>query len=60
MSIGSFRIQEYFMVQTDLTDEEKRIIAGAISNNTKPPSELKTKLFQNMFYLLMFNANKLP
>jgi len=48
------------MVKTDLTDEEKRIFAEAISNNTKPPSKLKTKLFQGMFYILMFNADKLP
>ena len=48
------------MAKTNLTDEEKIIIAEALSNNTKPPPELKTKLFQGMFYLLMFNTDKLP
>lgn len=48
------------MVKTDLTDEERRLVADALSNNTEPPPELKTKLFQGMFYLLMFNADKLP
>jgi hypothetical protein len=33
------------MVKTNLTDEEKRLIAEALSNNTEPPPELMTKLF---------------
>lgn len=48
------------MAKTNLTDEEKRIIAEALSNNTEPPPELMTKLFQGLFYLLMCNADKLP
>ena len=36
------------MVKTDLTDEEKRLIADALSNDTEPPSELMTKLFPGL------------
>jgi len=36
------------MVKTDLTDEEKRLIADALSNNTEPPPELMTKLFPGL------------
>ncbi|MFH1931827.1 MAG: site-specific DNA-methyltransferase [Pseudomonadota bacterium] len=36
------------MAKTNLTDEEKIIIAEALSNNTKPPPELKTKLFPGL------------
>jgi len=36
------------MAKTDLTDEEKRLIADALSNNTEPPSELMTKLFPGL------------
>jgi len=39
------------MVKTDLSDEEKRLIADALSNNNEPPSELMTKLFPRLFYL---------
>ena len=36
------------MVKTDLTDEEKRLIAGALNSNTEPPPELMTKLFPRL------------
>jgi len=36
------------MVKTDLTEEEKKRIADALSNNTEPPSELMTKLFPGL------------
>ena len=36
------------MVKTDLTEEEKKRIADALSNNTEPPSELMTKLFPRL------------
>ena len=48
------------MVKTDITEEEKKQIIEALNSNTEPPSELMTKLFPSMFYLLMFNADKLP
>jgi hypothetical protein len=49
------------MVKASLTDEKKRIIAEALRNNSEPPPELMTKLFQGLFYpLLMLNADKLP
>jgi DNA modification methylase len=35
-------------VKTDLSDEEKRLIADALSNNIEPPSELMTKLFPGL------------
>jgi adenine-specific DNA-methyltransferase len=36
------------MAKTNLTDEEKRLIAEALSNNTEPPPELMTKLFPGL------------
>jgi len=36
------------MVKTDLSDEEKRLIADALSSNTEPPPELMTKLFPGL------------
>ena len=36
------------MAKIDLTDEEKRLIADALSNNTEPPPELMTKLFPGL------------
>ena len=36
------------MTKIDLTDEEKRLIADALNNNTEPPSELMTKLFPGL------------
>ena len=36
------------MAKTDLTDEEKRLIADALSNNTEPSPELMTKLFPRL------------
>ena len=35
-------------MKTDLSDEEKRLIADALSNNIEPPSELMTKLFPDL------------
>ena len=47
------------MAKTNLTEEKKRIIAEALRNNSAPPPELMTKLFQRLFYpLLMLNADK--
>ncbi len=43
-----FRIQEFFMVKDDLTDEEKRLTANALSNDIEPPPELMTKLFPRL------------
>ena len=37
------------MVKTDLTDEEKETIIEAPNNNTEPPPELMTKLFEGLF-----------
>ena len=36
------------MAKTTLTDEEKILIAEALSNNTEPPPELMTKLFPGL------------
>ena len=36
------------MAKTNLTDEEKKLIAKALSNNTEPPPELMTKLFPGL------------
>jgi adenine-specific DNA-methyltransferase len=36
------------MAKTNLTDEEKRLIAEALSNNTEAPPELMTKLFPGL------------
>jgi hypothetical protein len=36
------------MAKIDLTDEEKRLIAYALSNNTETPPELMTKLFPGL------------
>jgi len=41
-------IQEYFMVKTDLADEEKKLIIEALNSNTEPLSELMTKLFPGL------------
>ncbi len=35
-------------MKTDLSDEEKRLIADALSNNIEPPSGLMTKLFPGL------------
>jgi len=36
------------MAKINLTDDEKRVIAEALSNNTEPPLELMTKLFPGL------------
>ncbi len=36
------------MVNTDLTDEEKKLIIEALNSNTEPPPELMTKLFPGL------------
>jgi hypothetical protein len=36
------------MSKTGLTDEEKRLIADTLTNNTEPPSEFMTKLFPGL------------
>ena len=36
------------MAKTNLTDEEKKLIAESLSNNTEPPPELMTKLFPGL------------
>jgi len=36
------------MVKDDLTDEEKRLTANALSNDIEPPPELMTKLFPRL------------
>jgi adenine-specific DNA-methyltransferase len=45
------------MAKTDLTNEEKRLIADALSNNIEPPPELMTKLFPGLAE--KFDAGKL-
>ncbi|MBW1796182.1 MAG: hypothetical protein JRF30_00675 [Deltaproteobacteria bacterium] len=47
------------MAKPNLTEEEKETIIEALNNNTEPPPEVKIKVFQSLFYLLMFNAEKL-
>ncbi len=37
------------MATADLTDEEKKLIIEALNDNTEPPPELMTKLFQGCF-----------
>ena len=49
--LSSPRIQEYFMVKTNLTDEEKKLIIEALNNNIEPSAELMIKLFPGLFYL---------
>ena len=42
------RIQDYFIVKTDLTDEEKKRIIEALNNNVELLPELMTKLFPGL------------